>query len=324
MAKYPVESRDSDGITDAVNNLLSGPSGLGQNFAGFTNPPIQYTDNASQEKYDLPLDIPANTPAYLTGNFRTPFTNDSSATRTYVAPIPLALSQYIDSRTAKYTFAETQSTPPFATGNPIIITGVNGNYNGRNAPTGVTECTTDYVIARFNGDGFTYPAAGGGNVYYDAFANGAFVSTDCQAKVTVNNATDRVFISAQLNNTLNYTCTADSEFEYSVMVNRRTAFSNNDPVNPDFVFGDTTTVVVKNYFLKVPAGSGTIPFAPDSTSFYLTAPPLETIFTSIIDTPGTGYYWYILDVEIDVIDGDVVFTQSKFGNRSMSVQVVKQ
>ena len=315
MAKYPVESQDKDGIIDAVNNLLSGPSGLGQNFAGFTNPPIQYFDSDSG--------IPENTPAYLTGNFRTPFTNSSDATKTYVAPIPLAFSEFIDSRTAKYTFATAQATPPFAIGNPISVTGVNDNYNGRQQPTGVVECTTDYVIARFNGDGKTYPAAGGGSVFYNAFEAGAFVSTDCQAKVTVNGGTDRVFISGQLNNTLSYTCTGDSEFIYSVLINRRTAFNNNDPINPDFLFGDTTTVVVKNYSCKVAAGSGTFPTL-NSTADYTVAPPIETIFTSVIDTPGLGYYWYILDIEIDVIDGDVVFTQSKFGNRSMSVQVVKQ
>lgn len=315
MAKYPVENTDKDGVIDAVNTLLAGPSGLGQNFSGFTSPPIQ-----SDDAPDL---IPTNTPAFLTGNFRTPFTNGSDATRTYVAPIPLAFSEYIDPRTAKFTFATTQSAPPFAIGNPIIITGVNSNYNGRQSPTGVVECTTQYVIARFNGDGKTYPTAGGGSVYYDAFLNGAFVSTDCQAKVTVNGATDRVFISAQLNNLLSYTCTTDSEFKYTVMINRRTAFNNNDPINPDFLFGDVSTVVVKNYSCKVAAGSGTFPTV-ESTADYTEAPPIETIFTSIIDTPGLGYYWYILEVEIDVLDGDVVFTQNKFTNRSMSVQVVKQ
>jgi len=321
MAKYPVEPADKDGITDAVNNLLSGPSGLGQNFAGFSNPVIQYSDNTGQ--YDLPKAIPLNTPAYLTGNFRAPFTNNSSATKTYVAPIALAVSQYIDSRTAKYTFAETQPSPPFAIGNAIYTTGINKNFNGLNAPTGVTECTTDYVIARFNGDGNVYPAAGGGSVYFDAFADGEFVSTDCQAKVTVNGATDRVFISGQLNNTLSYTCTTDSEFIYSAMITRRIAFPNDDPINPDFVFATARQVVVKNYSCKVAAGSGTFPTL-DSTADYTVAPPLETIFTAIIDTPGLGYYWYILEIEINIVSGDVVFTQSKFGNRSMSVQVVKQ
>jgi len=315
MAKYPVENTDKDGIIDAVNNLLSGPSGLGQNFSGYTNPPIQYADTADK--------IATNTPAYLTGNFRTPFTNPSAATKTYVASIPLAFSEYIDPRTAKFTFATPQASAPFAIGNPIIVENVNSNYNGRQSPTGVVECTTDYVITRFNGDGNVYPSVGGGSVYYDAFLNGAFVSTDCQAKVVVNGGQDRVFISGQLNNTLSYTCTTDSEFTYTVLINRRTGFNNNDPINPDFLFGDVSTVAVKNYKCKVAAGSGTFPTVGTDPNF-TEAPPIETIFTSIIDTPGLGYYWYILEVEIDVTDGDVVFTQNKFGNRSMSVQVVKQ
>jgi hypothetical protein len=314
MAKFPVELTDKDGITDAVNNLLSGPSGLGQNFSGFTNPPLQY--------YDAADGIPTNTPAYMTGNYRTPFTTTDAATKTYVAPIPLAFSEYIDARTLKFTFAATQATPPFAIGNPLIVAGVNANYNGRQSPTGVTECTTQYVICRINGDGTVYPTAGGGTISYKAFDNETFVSTDCQAKVTINGGTDRVFISGQLNNILSYTATQDSEFEYTVMINRRTAINNNDPINPDFVFIDATTIAVKNYFFKVPAGSGTF---PTTTGQYFTqSPPIETVFASVLDTPTLGYYWYIIEVEIDVTLGDVVFTQSKLSNRSMSVQVVKQ
>ena len=48
MAQYPVE--DTAGLFEAVNYLLSGPSGLGQNFQGFSS-------------YQ---------PAYVTGTFRQP------------------------------------------------------------------------------------------------------------------------------------------------------------------------------------------------------------------------------------------------------------
>lgn len=51
MAKFPVELSDSQAIVDGLNYVLSGPSGLGQNFAGFS----------------------AFEPATLTGNFRSPF-----------------------------------------------------------------------------------------------------------------------------------------------------------------------------------------------------------------------------------------------------------
>jgi len=52
VAKYPVDISDQEGIVDAVNYLLSGPGGLGQDFNGYA----------------------AWTPAWLTGNFRTPYT----------------------------------------------------------------------------------------------------------------------------------------------------------------------------------------------------------------------------------------------------------
>jgi len=164
----------------------------------------------------------------------------------------------------------------------------------------------------------------GGTIYYDAFFNGALVSTDCQAKVTTTGATDRVFISGQLNNTLSYTCNVASEFEYTATITRRIGTPNYDPINPDFVFGNATAVAVKNYFFRVPAGSGTIPPAPDATSYFYKAEPAETVFASVLDTPTPGYYWYILEIEIDVKSGDVVFPQAQFGNRGLTVQVVKQ
>ena len=55
MSQYPIIN--SGGIYDAVNYVASGPGGLGQNFQGFSD---------------------YNT-AYLTGNFRTPFTQANTA-----------------------------------------------------------------------------------------------------------------------------------------------------------------------------------------------------------------------------------------------------
>ena len=49
MATFPVQSGSEQNIIDGLNYVLSGPSGLGQNFAGFSS----------------------YTPAWLTGNYRT-------------------------------------------------------------------------------------------------------------------------------------------------------------------------------------------------------------------------------------------------------------
>jgi hypothetical protein len=53
MASYPVEAADTSGVVEAVNNLLSGPGGLGQDFSGFSS----------------------YVPAFTTGSTRTPYTS---------------------------------------------------------------------------------------------------------------------------------------------------------------------------------------------------------------------------------------------------------
>jgi len=314
MAKFPVDVNDEDGIVEGLNYVLSGPAGLGQNFQGYSSNVTQGTNDAA----------PLNPPAYLTGNFRTPYVNDNIATKTYVAPISLKQSQYLDARTVKFTFKTTQDTVPFAIGNNIEVVGASAIYDGVYNPIGVIACTTDDVTVRVTGDGKTYPDAFTGTVSYDAFGGFAFVSTGVGAKVTVNGGTDKVFISAQLNNVLTFESTSTSVFNYTVMINRRTAFPTNDKTNPDFVFGDVQTISTKSYYVAGDAPGGTIPPAAGPTSYFIGTQPLETIFTSIIDNPPVGYYWYIVVIEIDNMGGDGVITQSVLTNRSISVQVVKQ
>jgi hypothetical protein len=313
MAKFPVELGDTEGIIEAVNYTLSGPAGLGQNFQGASSNVVQGTNDAA----------PYNDLAYMTGNFRTPFVSPDYNTATYVAPIALATSEYLDSRTILYTFAEDQIFPPFSLGNNLFVENVNDIHNGRWSGTGVIISTSTSVTIRITGDGKTYPKAFGGTISYNAFGFYAFVSTDMGAKVTVNSGSDRVFISGQLNNVFSYTGTVPSNIAYTVMINRRSGFPNSDPTNPEYVFGDVTTIATKTLNMTADSGSGSLP--PNNAQPWHVGPfPLETIFANVIDTPPVGYYWYILELEIDLLDGDAVITQSQLFNRSISVQVVKQ
>jgi hypothetical protein len=316
MAKFPIDYGDPAGEVDAINYLLSGPSGLGQFLQGFTS--AVNTAGA----------LPFNETAYLTGNYRVPYTNSSTATETYVAPIALATAQYLDDRTVKFTFAAAQATPPFALGNGPEVVGTSdpATYDGVYSGAGVVESTTTYVIVRVNGDGTTPAPATGGTIAFDAFGGTAYVSTDCGAKVTVNGGTDKVFVSAQINNILHYTCTTTSSFAYTVMINRRIAIPNNDPTNPDYTFAYDTTISTNTYYYQADAGSGTIPpaFGDIFPGYYqIGIQPIETIFTNIFDTPPKAYYWYVLELAIEVLSGDIVITQSELGNRSLSAQVVK-
>ena len=294
MSKFPVELTDDGGIVDAVNYLLSGPSGLGQFFKGFSS----YTD------------------AYLTGNFRIPFTQTTPAAL-YVAPISCSSAVQLDDRTFKYIFSAAQPSPPFALGNNIIGTGwTNGFYNGGTGPIGVAECTTTYVIFRTNG---SYPGIGddllGGQVYWNATTDSGgdpvLMSTDCNARVVVTGATDRVFISAQLNDLISYTATVASDITYTVAVNRYLAEPNADPINPDFVFIFDKTISQKVYNYTGLTGTGSLP-------------EVETIFTTVIDNPVPKYYWYILELQFETTAGDLQVDQCKFNLRSLSAQVVKE
>jgi len=288
MAKFPVEINDEDGIIDAINNLLSGPGGLGQNFAGFSS----------------------YTPAWLTGNFRVPYALSSEAQLT-VAPIALSQSEMLDGRTWKFTFATEQAKAPFALGNGIeVADSTDSFYNDTYSTIGVTECTTTYVIARTVNSYDVIAAAPGGTV---ALTTGSGdLSTDANARVTVTGGNDRVFISGQLLNTIGYTvASGPATLEYAVTINRYAGEPNNDPVNPDFVFTNKTKVSERVYTISGLTGTGTID-------------DKETIFTSILDVPNVGYYWYILEVKFNFTSGTAVVNTSKFGLRSLSVQVVKE
>jgi hypothetical protein len=222
MSKFPVEKSDEEGVVDALNYLLSGPAGLGQNFAG-----VSFSDTG-----------------YLTGNFRIPFTT-TTPQPVYVAPIALATAELLDPTTWKFTFASAQPTPPFGLGNAIKVVGVSDPFFDGTYVVGVSACTTTYVITRTAGSYANPGSSTGGTVGLNLA--GGDVSTDGDARVTINSASDRVFVSAQLTNTISYLATQFSQMFYSVKVNRYKAFPSGDAVNPDFLFDLDETVAYRNY-----------------------------------------------------------------------------
>jgi hypothetical protein len=391
MAQFPIS--DQQGIVDGLNYVLSGPVSSGVDVEGVS------TDQLG----------------YLTGNFRQPFTSTSG--NLYVNPITLSTSEWLDSRTWKFTFASAEPTPPFVNGNNIDVVGVTpSDYDGYYAPIGVVSCTTTYVIARTASE---YPDPGvvgsGGTVSLSIVTDDSdvFYSTDANAKVTVTGGTDRVFLTAQINNTFQYASNAATTMQYTVAINRYAAFPNNDVTNPDFLFDGPTIVSKQTYLIDIPAtgtgaetftitaGTGTsgvlqrtyfipnatttvgtgsgvnlnITLAPGIAGAYTTANtlieiaddageaytvgdtivipgdqlggatptndltidvatvqadyvetnnPIETIFTTVIDDPDPGYYWYILELQWYVPAGTLIINQSELNFRSLSAQVVKQ
>ena len=283
MAQFPIA--DQAGVIEGLNYALSGPGGLGQNFAGFSS----------------------YLPAYLTGNYRSPFSQSTPA-KLYVPPIALGVSQMLDGRTWKYTFASAQPSAPFAIGQPITISGVaDPYYDGTYTPIGVIECTTTYVIVRTT---TTYTVVANSTGGTAEFSNvNTLTSTDCDIRVTVTGAQDRVFISGQLDQIISYTDAGTSNMDVYLTITRYKAEPNNDPINPDFIFGSQQIIVQKVYPQTGLTGTGSLPL-------------IETVFTSVLDTPAPGFYRYILEVNF-VTTGTVQVTQDQLLLRSISAQVVK-
>jgi len=301
-AKYPVDSGDDEGILDAVNYLLSGPAGLGQNFAGFSS----YT--------------PAK---YLTGNFRIPY-SQSTAADLYVPNVTVSNATQLDNRTIQYNFAGAPlASVPFSLGNGLTITGITPSaYNSSSLTAagtsiqqiGVVECTTSYVIVRTIAP-ITTPLAAyvsGGSIEFTAMDS--YQSTDCDVRVTVNGGSDRVFIAAQLDQLISYDIiNSPADMTVYVTINRYEGITNDDPTNPDFFFDNRVTIVEKAYPFTGLTTSGTLPL-------------IETVYATVIDEPDPGFYRYILEVFFETYGSvyDIYVTQDELRVRSISAQVVKQ
>ena len=375
--QFPIQTGNDTAQADALNYLLSGPSGLGQDFQGYQ----QWTTG------------------WLTGNFRTPYTvlsynavcsgiageytivaaanfdtnaltvgmvvsgygvapgavivsigtpttegttitldlantenfndNDTNTVDLTFSPAnpPLLFVDGIDCSSAvrldpytfQFNFITTQPAPPFVPGNNITSYDWTDNfYNDKWPRGGVTSCTVDHVVVKTTNP---YPNQPddllGGKVKYFVTTTAPDVnalSTDCNSKITVTGGTDRVFISAQLINTISYTATTSSDLNYAVAINRYKGYPNDDPANPGYVFDLDKTIAKKIYQY------------PGLVGVDQTLPEVETIFSTFPDSDiAPGYYWYIMDVTFQVTNGgDLQVTQSTLGLRSMSTQVVKQ
>jgi hypothetical protein len=300
MSQFPVVSQE--GVLEAVNYLASGPAGLGQNFDGFS----------------------AYQPAYLTGTYRQPFsvsTSTSAPPNWFVAPISISNIIYKDdgitnAQSLEWVFATPQAVPPFQNGWTLTGAGWDpaSNYNGDDGT--VVSCSTTSVTTQFSKAYAWDPVVTYGTLEFEAYLNGAKtksipVSTDANARVTVTGPTERVFVSSQLALTSGYTCSTTSTFSVSVQINRYSGEINTDPAKNDYLFNFDATVSEQSQTYSVGPGSGTV-----NTG--------QNIFTTVIDQPSFGYYWYIAEVVWTPLTGDAVAKLQTVGLRSLTAQVIKQ
>jgi hypothetical protein len=301
MSQYPVQ--DEAGLYEAVNYLLSGPSGLGQNFNGFSS-------------YQ---------PVYLTGTFRQPYSVVTTATTNpplwYVAPIAInsvTSLNVVNGQTAnlQWTFTTPQATPPFNVGLTVRGRGFVDTSSAGDFFDGsqgyVLSCSTTSVITQFS-NAYSIPTITSyGTLRFDN--NDVVTSSDANARVTVQGPTELVFISSQLGLTVGvHSSTSTGSVAVSVQINRYSgSIDTSGPGAVDYLFNFDKTVSEQVNTYAVTTATTTINAG-------------QNIFTTVLDTPGFGYYWYI--AEVTVTSSDITYIQPTTvtaGLRSLTVQVIKQ
>lgn len=280
MSQFPIEINDSQGINDAVNYLLSGPGGLGQNFEGFA----------------------AYQPAYLRSSFRQPWSLPATTSLNpsiYLA-LPISNAQPVGgnpSSQVEFTFATPQATAPFEWGDRLQVTGVTDDgsasaFDDISYNYIVVSCSVTSVIIQYTNNALSLTWSiyiSGGEIGRDRMNRP--LDTDCNARVSVAGPTDQVFVSAQLDLTWEYTCTSPDDYDVVVAIYRSQGFPTASTTNTDFLFSNSVLVSEKTFARSVTAGTGT--------------QSLEAVFSTVLDGPGLpfGLYWYILSVEFQVPGG---------------------
>lgn len=300
MSQFPIEIGDQAGTNEAVNYLLSGPAGLGQNFEGFSAYEPAYLRPSSRQPWDLDIASTLNPSIYLS----IPINNITVPTN--------------PGREIVLTFTTPQATAPFQYGDRLQVENVvagGGDPDFFNGGYTVYSSTTTQVTL-FTSGTFTWPAYVSGGTVGRNYLDGTQMDTDCNARVTVAGPTDQVFISAQLNLSYEYDCTTNTNYDVKIRITRLRGFPDDTPGSNDFLFKDTVIVSERTYSKSVTTGTGT--------------QELEAIFTTVLDGPNLdfGYYWYILTVEFVMPQTappfDTTIGKVTTGLRSLTAQSIKQ
>lgn len=295
MATYPINGGDAESLLDAVNYAVSGPSGLGQQLKGFKSPVSEIGNFATR----------------LTGNYRVPYTSNQFlagigyTANLYVAPIALSTSEWLDDYTWKFTFATPQAYPPFQLGNNINTEGITpSDYDTFFNRIGVVECSTTYVIARYQTASPNPGVVGTGGVVYLWVTSPASnpdnpdaeMSTDANAIVSVDAGNNLVSVAGQLEIT-DYSYAVfqappdlGARTQMLVSLNRYKAFNSGTAANPQYFYEFDNTVAAQTI-----------------ADFYspLATQGIPTSFTMVSGTSSpTAVYTNVLPNQVITLTGD--------------------
>lgn len=372
---FPINynEQDSNDVVDAVNYVLSGPSGLGQNFSGlsgynvtsltgnFRSPFVVATVSVNTLGANTSSTVTVDSVAgikegYYVGNAAgtigvgaqvavggidpntktitltvpntgavsglTTFSESISASM-YVAPIAITTITWLSPYNIRINYAA-QPAPPFRLGNNVRVSGSSvGIYDYYYTGAGVIECTTTYAIVRSTRS-IANPGVGAGgtvsvtNTIQPPVGNTVpapndWIQTDCVANASVTGATDRVFISAQLDQRVQYAAVTSSNLRVTTAINRYRVINIGDPANPELRNVFDATIAQRSNLRTGITGTGEL----DNIS---------TVFNTFIDQPAPGYYAYRLEVLYRVVNttGNMQVTAVEVDVRTLSTQVVKQ
>lgn len=358
MSQYPVDS--NEGVLEAVNYLLSGPTGLGQNFEGVSA--VGYDADTSADLFFIPVQtwftgLPYFGPISFRNSEDSPGTQDDPAD-------PLDPEVYYPIwNTLPGGLAITAITAVTPTGRDITVTVTLGTLNNESAApwtngqvvvlSGITPSTYDgtYTVVDFDPSGATYPTTdvilrSDTSQTWAAYTSGGVLSindftntidqrfpTGNQAVVTVTGPTDRVFVSSQASALSVYTYTKfDAIASYTpkvkLQINRYKAIEKT--ALPDSVDFQYYQGYEWQFDKSIVSLSKIIDWDAIGSEVKVNSYG-DIIYNNVIDSPGIGLYLYAFQIaqeaerDASPDTGAILIVGAKTtGVRSFTAQVIKR
>ena len=359
MSQYPIDS--TDGVLEAVNYLLSGPTSLGQNFEGISA--VGLDADTSADLFFIPVQtwytgLPFNGPLSFRTSEESPGSQDDPADpldsnvyypiwNTLPGGLAITAITAVTATGRDITVSVTlgtltnESQSPWTNGQVVVLTGITpSSYNGTYIvvdfePSGATYPTTDVTLRSDTSQTWAAYTSGGVLSINDTFTGTTTQTffTGNQSIVTVTGPTDRVFVSSQSGALSVYTYTKfDAIASYTpkikLQLNRYRAVTTTtlpDSANGQYYQGYEwvldDTIVDLSKIIDWDAIGSEV-----KVNNYG-----DIIYNNVIDSPGIGLYLYAFqlaqDAERDASPDTgaiLIVGASTTGVRSFTAQVIKR
>lgn len=358
MSQYPLDT--SSNLVEAVNYLLSGPTGLGQNFQGVSA--VGYDADTSEGLAFMPFQtwftgLPYYGPTSFRPSIEQPGAQDDPADpldpnvyypiwNTLPGGLAITAISYTATPSRDITVTVTlgsltnESQAPWTNGQQVVLTGITPSvYNGTYTvidfdPSSATFPAVDVTLRRDVIQTWTAYSTGGELSINDfTLIASQIFPTGNQAIVTVTGPTDRVFISSQVSALSVYTYTKFVDIlsytpKIKLQINRyRSIAKTTLPDSVDFQYYqgfewefDRSIVDLSKIIDWDALGSEV------KVNNYG-----DIIYNNIIDSPGIGHYLYAFQISQEAYrdqapsDGAILIVGAKTtGVRSFTAQVIKE